>query len=85
MADEDYPEHIKLKAIMGKSQAIGEFIDWLFGEYKIVLASRFELNDTLYQSTISIDKLLAGFFDIDRDVLEKEKRQILETMRGEAS
>lgn len=84
MADEDYPEHAKLKAVVDKSQAIGEFIDWLIDTKGIVLASRFEISDILYRDATSTDELLADFFDIDRDVLEKEKRQILETIREEA-
>ena len=31
-----YPEHEKLQKVVDKSQAIGEFIDWLRGEKKIV-------------------------------------------------
>ena len=40
MSETQYPEHEKLKAISGKSQACGEFVDWLRDEAKIVLARR---------------------------------------------
>jgi hypothetical protein len=35
----DYPEHDKLTAISDRSQAIGEFLDWMSQEKKIIRAS----------------------------------------------
>ena len=37
-----YPEHEKLRLINSKSQAIGEFVDWLRGEKCIILANRMD-------------------------------------------
>ena len=38
MSESKYPEHEKLSAISDKSQACGEFIEWLGYEKGIVLA-----------------------------------------------
>lgn len=41
-APTQYPEHAKLKAIVAQSQSIGEFLDWLIEEQRIVLCSEHE-------------------------------------------
>ena len=82
----------KMKAVQEKSQAIGDFIEWLNGEKKIYLAKYIteETRDNLdgeaeYLATWpipNIEKLLAEFFNIDLQKAEQEKRQLLEDIRG---
>jgi hypothetical protein len=93
----DYPEHDKLALIKDQSQAIGEFIEWLERD-GIHLASRYCLRDdrhpdwcengcewSTYMLPIgkSISTLLAKFFKIDQDTLEREKRAMLASIRGD--
>ena len=95
----------KLEAVSERSQAIGEFLEWIFGTKKYHIAKY--LTDGEYESTdnvywvdrlygkdqykrhrigkeelmsvyINIEKLLAEFFEIDLNKVEKERRKILE-------
>lgn len=75
-----YPEHDKLQAVAGKSQVIGEFIEWL-REQGIYLAT--DDFDKIYPIHQSVETLLASFFEIDLNVIEKEKRQMLDSLRGD--
>lgn len=93
------PEHEKLHAIKDKSQAIGEFVEWL-GSEGIVLA-RYHAHDEnclnehgrlgcgmsrerLYPEHLAIRKMLAHYFGIDEDRLEAEKRAMLDEIRRTA-
>ena len=83
----DYPEHDKLRAISGKSQAIGEFLDWLGAEKHWFLAEwdgikRADGDERAWPASYSITKLLAEFFEIDLDKIEAEKRAMLEALRA---
>jgi hypothetical protein len=82
----DYPEHEKLKKIQERSQACGEFLEWLQDEKNLVLCHRpdFETEEDeedqegeYFPAPISKMRLLAEFFDIDLDKLEDEKQAIL--------
>ncbi len=44
-----YPEHEKLKRVHDRSQACGEFIEWLSSEKKIQLGQRHRHTDECYQ------------------------------------
>lgn len=76
-----YPEHIKLAAIQPKSQAIGEFLEWLPTQ-GITLAERDGESGRLYPAWDNTIALLAQFFEIDQNKLEAEKRQMLEAQRA---
>jgi len=76
----DYPMHVKLDAVADKSQVIGDFIEWLRGK-AIVLASYYE-ESGLQPNHVSIETLLAEFFEIDLEILEEEKRAMLKALRG---
>ena len=85
-----YPEHEKLQAVKDKSQAIGEFIEWLQGTKGFRLAkwmkvpdeyAEDEETDALLPQSIDINMLLAEYFEIDLKQLEKEKQSMLEEMR----
>lgn len=85
-----YPEHEKMKAIKDKSQAVGEFLEWLDQEKGYEIAHYPMLENSKgkkYQSErlLSImtpsNKLLAEFFEINLDEIKKEKQQMIDEMR----
>lgn len=71
-----YPECEKVKAVQAKSQAIGEFIDWLENEKQIYLMKG---RKPIHQTTL---RLIAEFFDIDLEKVEQEKQSILAEIRS---
>lgn len=82
-----YPEHEKLAQISDKSQAIGEFMDWLnetkgfqLGEWGTCL-DEFCQEDSLHPVTPTTVDLLAEHFGIDQNKLEDEKQAMLEAQR----
>jgi len=89
-----FPECDKMNAVREKSQVIGEFIEWLQSgeasekEEPIVLAyyptqrTSNEVDAHLHPCSYTIETLLAKYFDIDLDKVEKEKRLILEKLRA---
>jgi hypothetical protein len=79
MKEPKIPEHKKLKKISGRSQVIGEFIDWLKYEKSVVLASWDK--DRYYLENRSITDFLAEFFEIDQNKIEAEKREMLDYIR----
>jgi len=82
----EYPEHDKLVQVRDKSQAIGEFLDWLQNERDIVLAEYHEhamsRKDVLLPAHAHIETLLGEFFEIDPEKLENEKQYMLEQLRA---
>lgn len=87
------PEHEKLKALDGKNETIGEFIEWLQGSgfqichippepedgWEEDVPASYKEN---YQpSRFPVSAWIAKFFDIDPEKLESEKRAILDTLR----
>jgi septum formation topological specificity factor MinE len=88
----DYPECDRMNAVKEKSQVIGEFIEWLQSSQEvteehesIILAhyprSRISSDPRLQRFQYTIEELLAKYFNIDLDKVEKEKRAILEALR----
>lgn len=75
----DYPEHEKLKKVHDESQAIGAFLDWL-SENGHVICNLNEY-DEYFPWYKSIEQILALYFDIDLNVLEQEKRDMLDSWR----
>lgn len=78
----------KLQAVQGESQRIGEFLDWLQGERKLVIAQWQKRNldpsddwDELVPAGMTINGLLAEFFEIDLDKIEEEKLALLNELR----
>jgi hypothetical protein len=79
-----YAEHERLALVSEKSQAIGEFLDWLQQDRKLVLAEwvkRPHLDEKLIPFYLPVQKLLAEYFEIDLDKLEHEKREMLAELR----
>lgn len=93
MSDQNYPEHEKLQAVKDKSQAIGEFLEWLQDTKHYVIAQWEQVDpDTepgessgadegLFSASINIEKLLAEYFHIDLAKLEQEKQAMLDKVR----
>ena len=78
----DYPEHEKLKAIKDRSQAIGEFIEWLGDNDMAVCEFSGGNVDRWWPTGQPINKLLARYFEIDLDRLEDEKLAMLDAQRA---
>ena len=76
-----YPEHEKLAKIKDQSQAIGEFLEWL-GDKKDIILGQFYYEEFSPAHT-SMLTLLAEFFDINQDILEQEKRAMIEDLRNQ--
>jgi len=83
----EYLEHEKLQKVKDKSQVIGEFLDWLTDEKAITFCKWQEDEEEIAEGTgyypiyTDTNKLLAEFFEIDLDKLEKEKVDMLETFK----
>lgn len=80
----EYPEHDRLKLISDKSQTIGAFLEWLNSESGLEICTLIEgqIDDRFAPAGISIEKLLAQYFEIDLDKIEKEKRAMLDSIRA---
>lgn len=75
----EYPEHDKMHGVVEASQAIGEFMEWL-GSEGIHFAT--EENGRYLPTHLNIQTVLAQYFEIDLDEIEREKRRMLATQRN---
>jgi len=74
-----YPECEKLAKVSKTSQKVGEFLDWLRGDKEFILCKYIEDDDDghdLVPVGCNIENLLAEYFEIDMDKVEKERRQM---------
>ena len=83
-----YPECEKLVKHRQESQTIGKFLDWLKHERGCVIAywdkGEYRGDDEqLYPCRDTIEQLLAEYFNIDLNKVEKERQQIIEDLRKE--
>ena len=80
--DNKYPECDKMLAVKDKSQVIGEFLEWLQCVKEIELCQLIDGEEEMEYSPIyfSNEELLAEFFNIDLDKVEKEKLCILDEL-----
>jgi len=74
-----YPEHEKMAKISDLSQAIGEFLEYQSGR-GITLCHR-GVYGQRWPVTESLEKMLAKYFEINLDVIEAEKRMMIDEMR----
>lgn len=81
----NYPECEKMAAVEDKSQVIGEFLEWAKETQDFHLCIYSGYGKEYIPIGITVERLLAKFFDIDIDKVEKEKRQILEEIRKTTS
>jgi hypothetical protein len=72
-----YPEHEKLAKVKDRSQACGEFLEWLTSEGGFVLCKYVKDRVFPVPASVSIADLLARFFKIDQKKIEDEKRAML--------
>jgi len=72
-----YHEHEKLAKVKDRSQACGEFLDWLTSEGGFVLCKYVKDRAFPVPAGVSFTELLARFFKIDQKKLEDEKRAML--------
>lgn len=77
------PECDKVMAVLNESRTIGQFLEWLQNEHNVVLCHWTE-DDVERAAPIheSTEQLLAAYFDIDLDKMEREKRRLLVSFRG---
>lgn len=79
----DYPEHDKVKALDGKNNVVGDFIEWLRdNDYVIAQYGGEEGYERLWPVHRSTEDLISEHFEIDRNALEREKRAMLESIRA---
>jgi hypothetical protein len=72
------PELSKMEAVADESQSIGNFIDWLGENGMVICASDDGLRGTRFFPTMeSTEALLARYFEIDLNKVEKERRAML--------
>ena len=74
-----YPMHEKLKSVQAEAQVQGDFIDWLCDQG--IQLARWGDDDQLRLITGTTQDLLAQYHEIDQEVLEAEKRQMLDVLR----
>jgi hypothetical protein len=83
-----YPEHERQRLVLDKSQAIGEFLEWLTSEQNYVIAEwgggteETGSEHRLYPVHRRIESWLAQYFQIDPVKIEAEKRAMLDAMRA---
>jgi len=79
-----YPECEKLEKVSEESQKIGAFLDWLQNETKYIIAEYSDDEEgeaLLFPIHKAIEQILAEYFKIDLNKVEKERKQILEDIR----
>jgi len=72
---QEYPECEKLKKIQKESYACGDFYHWAINKGYI------KDGNLSKRQHKSLETLLAEFFEIDVNKLEKEKRVMLDSLR----
>jgi len=92
------PELDKLSKVREKSQAVGEFLDWLAEEKRIVFSVHHEHDEECRNSNgsricglnnyelvpthFTHERILAEFFGIDLNKVEQERRALLDEIRA---
>ena len=77
-----YPECEKMAAVKDKSQVIGEFLEWAGETQGLHMCANNTNCDRYTLVSMTREVLLAKFFDIDLNKVEKERRQMLDELRG---
>lgn len=75
----------RMVAVRDRSQVCGEFLEWLQGRYtlcRLPTPIRLRKNRYYRPARINIEELLADFFGVDLDEIEKERRMLLEVLRA---
>ena len=78
-----YPELERMANVKEKSQLCGDFLKWLQTKYRFIGVREGFENGHIpfgYSCHINIEELLAEYFDIDLEEVEKEKRLMLKNL-----
>jgi DNA integrity scanning protein DisA with diadenylate cyclase activity len=78
-----YPESEKMKAVSEQSQICGEFLEWLISKYNLIRLDEYFEQSALpigYSSFIGIERVLAEYFGIDMNLVEQERRVMIEEL-----
>lgn len=81
MREEATSELDKVREARNDSQVIGQFLDWL--PTQGIFLARYYEERGLSTFAVNIEELLAEYFDIDLEVMEQEKRRILQNLSGD--
>jgi len=78
------PELDKISAVHDKSMAMGDFIEWLkhSRDPPLYLCIYDEDAEAFFDPMINTEKLLAEYFKIDLNKVEKERQELLEFIRS---
>lgn len=76
------PECEKLVAVADESHKLGEFLDYLEQERGLTLARWSRPDDQLVPDYTPKEELLAAYFKIDLNKVEKERRALLAHVRS---
>lgn len=85
-----YPECEKMLEIREESQSIGQFLDWLQSDRRVILSEycadvecQFceESEERLMSVKLNMETLLAEYFNVDLEKVEKEKLTMLEKLK----
>jgi hypothetical protein len=77
----EYPEHEKMHKVSEMSQKIGDFLVWLESTKRTYLMRwNDEVNDWRPERD-SIEQILATYYEIDLDAIEREKQVMMKKMR----
>ncbi|MDA4132203.1 MAG: hypothetical protein OK454_03645 [Thaumarchaeota archaeon] len=71
----------RLASVKEESQKLGEFIEWVRNERTPHLVLCQEIQGEYAPAGVRTEDLLAEYFDIDLQELEKERRSMLEELR----
>jgi uncharacterized NAD(P)/FAD-binding protein YdhS len=74
------PECERLVSVADESHKLGEFLDWL--EQRYTLCTHDDPEGRYWPAFFSKEKLLAEYFKIDLDKVERERRALLNHLRS---
>lgn len=83
--DDEYPELTKMGKVQEQSQIIGEFIEesgWVLAEWSNI-ETEYGGYEKLMPVSLSIEQILARYFNIDLQAVERERRAILDSIRDQ--
>jgi hypothetical protein len=78
------PETMRMVAVSTQSQQIGEFLEWLESSTELVIGA-YDGTGRLWPSYPSIQELLARYYGIDLDRVDRERMRLLAWMRKKGS
>lgn len=74
----------KMYEVKEESELCGNFLEWLRSKYDMIDKSEPQEKSFIpigYSSYIDIEKLLAEYFDIDLDEVEREKEELINELK----